>query len=130
MEAAAQNKLYLPGASTRLCLDKILAIAAANTELQLVISHQLPFPYVHLLTVVIKVTLFFIAAQVGYQIGSLAQKDNPYLLIVVNSCSIVLINFFYQGLLNLFAVLSRPFYDHPSHLARHDLLKGLRRYLS
>ncbi len=125
--AVANRSLFTPGTSLRLMQLQIERLNTTNTKIQLLIDRQLSFPYIHLLTVVVKVTILFLSAEYGYKIGVLLDEDNPYLLIVIDLAGIILINFFYQGLLNLCSILSRPYFEHPAHLPRKTMMRGLRR---
>ena len=71
-----------------------------TSECRTLVESQLPFPYVHLLTVIVKVALITQAATLGQQTGSLIEKGHAVWL-VFNVFQLLLLNFFYQGLLEL-----------------------------
>ena len=125
LHALASDSLLAPRTSLNLMQVAIGGLHSKSSQALLLLDRQLPFSYIHLLTVVVKCTMIFISIEYGFRIGVL-WHDHSYALIFVNLTGILLVNFFYQGLLNLHSVLARPWFDHPAHIPRFLILKKLR----
>jgi hypothetical protein len=63
---------------------------------------------------IVKVALVMQAATLGQQSGSLYERGHGS-WIPFNLFQLVLVNFFYQGLLELQVILNNPFKAHPAH---------------
>lgn len=61
---------------------------------------QLPFPYVHLLSFIVKLALFILALDTGGELA-VAYQQNYITWMVLATFKLLIMNFFYQGLLEL-----------------------------
>ena len=128
LRAVASDAIFVPEIGQPALYSATHTLHSASSKLLHIIERQLPFSYVHLLTVVVKVTVIFLSLEYGYHIG-LLYLQYSYGLMCVDAIGVLLVNFFYQGLLNLFAVLARPWFEHPAHVPRFAILRNLQRDL-
>eukprot|EP00051_Salpingoeca_urceolata_P013853 m.175253 g.175253 ORF g.175253 m.175253 type:complete len:461 (+) comp17916_c1_seq5:250-1632(+) len=126
VDAVANNLMLLPEHGLPLCQRYVLDMAT-NTRIVLdYLESQLPFPYVHLMTVLVKSALLVLAADAGQRIG-FSYATGEYGWIAAEAFIILLINFLYQGLLHLQGVLENPFLNHAAHFPRHAFEETLQR---
>jgi predicted membrane chloride channel (bestrophin family) len=128
LKAVSAGVVVTPEIAQPVLYTSTHALHSCSSKLLHIIERQIPFSYVHLLTVVVKVTVLFLSLEYGYHIG-LLYLQYSYGLMCVDAIGVLLVNFFYQGLLNLFAVLSRPWFEHPAHVPRFAVMRNLQREL-
>jgi len=96
-------------------------------NIEMMLTSQLPFPYVHLVCLLVHFVLFFSCMRCGLQLGTQAVTPGV-MTIVVQMLSVITINALYSGLLCLTVVLMDPFgddvVDFPAALFQHRLWKS------
>eukprot|EP00041_Stephanoeca_diplocostata_P007558 m.107923 g.107923 ORF g.107923 m.107923 type:complete len:382 (-) comp16936_c0_seq2:59-1204(-) len=85
---------------------------------------QLPFPYVHLLSLIVKLALFILALDTGGELA-VAYQQHYITWMVLSTFKLLIMNFFYQGLLELQVIFTNPFLDHPAHFPQAMMQRQL-----
>lgn len=129
VRAVQQELMYVPEVGLPALQNAMLEIRRSIATVDTHIKTQLPFPYVHMLTVIVKITLITLAATLGQQAGSSYLKGHSAWM-AFDVFRLLFTNFFYQGLLELQVILSNPFLDHPAHFPKNHNLKNLARETS
>eukprot|EP00050_Salpingoeca_kvevrii_P007572 m.297100 g.297100 ORF g.297100 m.297100 type:complete len:430 (-) comp13537_c0_seq1:1348-2637(-) len=117
VRSVSDGFLAMPESSLPIIQTNIIGIREQSSLIDLSTSTQLPFPYVHLLTVIVKVALVTLAASIGQQAGS-SYRNGHSAWIAFEVFRLIIMNFFYQGLLELQVILAAPFLNHPAHFPR------------
>eukprot|EP00039_Didymoeca_costata_P029661 m.25755 g.25755 ORF g.25755 m.25755 type:complete len:424 (-) comp7736_c0_seq1:21-1292(-) len=111
-----------------LFMDKFFDVAEEIRQgCQTISTHlrtQMPFPYVHLLSVMVKLALLTMAIESGPD-AAYAYIQGRYSWVLISALKLLIMNFFYQGLLELQVILSNPFGDHPAHFPHFTFQKAL-----
>eukprot|EP00053_Salpingoeca_punica_P009301 m.83233 g.83233 ORF g.83233 m.83233 type:complete len:415 (+) comp14964_c0_seq1:236-1480(+) len=126
VKAVAEKLLLVPESSVTLLQNGITSLRETTSRINTMVECQLPFPYVHLLTVIVKVALLTLAASQGQQAGSLYLRRHPTWIVFL-ALRLILMNFFYQGLLELQVILANPFQQHPAHFPRQTFIDRVER---
>merc|ERR1712151_618522 len=88
-----------------ICLD----ITKSIQNIEMMLTTPLPFPYVHMVTMLVHFYVIAACVQCGIFLGI---ESNPsFIRVACDTMVVILLNSFYQGLLGLAVVLTNPFGD-------------------
>merc|ERR1712100_892103 len=98
-------------------------------DIEMILSSPLPFPYAHLVSLLVHFSAFFACLKTGVILGTEAQSPS-FLRIAFELMFVLAMNSLYSGLLCFTVVLTNPFpdesIDFPAAMFHHRLWKAQR----
>eukprot|EP00276_Gloeochaete_wittrockiana_P003140 CAMPEP_0184662198 /NCGR_PEP_ID=MMETSP0308-20130426/42033_1 /TAXON_ID=38269 /ORGANISM="Gloeochaete witrockiana, Strain SAG 46.84" /LENGTH=901 /DNA_ID=CAMNT_0027104031 /DNA_START=163 /DNA_END=2867 /DNA_ORIENTATION=- len=124
-EVALNGRLVYPEYVLPLMHGDISVMRGGASDIFMYLNCQIPYSYVHMLTLVSKIHVLFVVLYVGGLIGR-GFIERSVMTIVFGYCFLFATRIIYEGLLQIHHSLVNPFGDDPDDFPRLSYQEGLR----
>lgn len=111
MAAEVMEMMSVPPPNVNMLYQEIRLAMEGVHNVQHYIQTQLPFPYVHMITLLVNVNGLVISIVAGLRVAIAVEKGQTALQIFVSASKLVAVPLMYQGMLQICVFLSDPFGD-------------------
>jgi len=111
---SALDHCHIPEPRTAVVIDELMLAKQGITNINAYMDTQLPFGYVHLMTLLVNVQNFIMALKAGVLFAD-AISTSDVDLMVQQLVSTVVVAFIYQGFLQISYLIACPFGDEVTH---------------